>query len=102
MFLFETQAAGGWDSFKTGMESFFMEGLGSTGLQGLAIAVMVIGLVGALFSFVWHKFNQQSRLPGPLVMLAIGVAGAIGSFGIDKPIAILKNVATWVLSLFGV
>lgn len=63
MFLFETQAAGGWDSFKTGMESFFKDGLGNTGLQGLAIAVMVIGLVGALFSFVWHKFSQQSRLP---------------------------------------
>ena len=95
MFLFEIQAAGGWDSFKTGMESFFKDGLGSTGLQGLAIAVMVIGLVGALFSFVWHKFNQQSRLPGPLVMLSVGVAGAIGSFGIDKPIAILKNGVTF-------
>jgi hypothetical protein len=34
MFLFQTQAAGGWDSFKTGMESFFKDGLGSTGLQG--------------------------------------------------------------------
>lgn len=102
MFLFETQAAGGWDSFKTGMESFFKDGLGDTGLQGLAIAVMVIGLVGALFSFVWHKFNQQSRLPGPLDMLAIGVAGAIGSFGIDKPIEILQRAAKWVLSLFGV
>ena len=102
MFLFQTQAAGGWDSFKTGMESFFKDGLGGTGLQGLAIAVMVIGLVGALFSLVLHKFNPQSRFPGPLVMLSIGVAGAIGSFGIDKPIAILKSVATWVLSLFGV
>ena len=102
MFLFQTQAAGGWDSFKTGMESFFKDGLGDAGLQGLAIAVMVIGLVGGLFSFVLHKFNPQSRFPGPLVMLSVGVAGAIGSFGIDKPIAILKNLATWVLSLFGV
>lgn len=97
MFLFN-----GWDSFKSGMESFFQQGMGGTGLQGLAIAVMVIGLVGALFSFVWHKFNQQSRLPGPLVMLAIGVAGAIGTFGIERPIQLLKNVAEWVLGLFGV
>lgn len=95
-------AGGGWSGFGDALTDFFQNGLGNDGLRGISIAVMVIGLVGALVSFVLHKFNPQLRMPGPVIMLFIALAGGIGSFGIERPINFIKDAGEWVLSLFGV
>lgn len=90
----------GWDSFRQGMIDFFQNGLGGTGLEGIAIAIMVIGLVCAAVSFVLHKFNPQSRMPGPVICLFVALVGGIASFGIERPMEIVKSAGEWVLSLF--
>lgn len=95
-------SGGGWGAWTQGINDFFMNGLGDPGLQGLATATMVIGIVGAVFAFVWHKLNQQSRLPGPMIFLGIAIVGGIASYGIEKPIQIAKNIGNWIMSLFGV
>ena len=95
-------AAGGWDTFKNGMTSFFKTGLGGSGAQGLGVAIMVIGVVTAVLSFVMHHFNPQSRMPSWIICLISGVAGSLLTAGMEKPIELFDRARTWVMSLFGV
>lgn len=94
-------AVGGWDTFKQGMVDFFQNGLGGQGAQGLGIAIMVIGIVAAVISFVMHHFNPQSRMPSWIICLIIGVAGSFLTAGMSKPIELFHSVRDWILSLFG-
>ena len=67
--------ATGFKNFRTGAESFFKDGLGGDGLQGLGTAMIFIGIFGAAAMFLWHKVNQQSPLPRPGTMVAISIIG---------------------------
>lgn len=95
-------AGGGWDGFKSGMTEFFQTGLGGAGAQGLGVAVMVIGIVVAVISFVVHKFNPQSRMPSWIICIVIGIAGSVLTSGMDRPIALFNMVRDWVYSLLGI
>lgn len=95
-------AGGGWASFKNGMTNFFQNGLGGEGAQGLGVAIMVIGLVAAVVSFVAHHFNPQSRMPSWIICLIIGVAGSLLTAGMSKPIQLFDRARDWIMSLFGV
>lgn len=95
-------AGGGWEGFKNGMTTFFQDGLGGSGAQGLGIAVMIIGIVVAVISFVVHKFNPQSRMPSWIICLIIGVAGSVLTSGMSRPIALFNMVRDWIYSLIGI
>lgn len=95
-------AGGGWEGFKNGMTTFFQDGLGGSGAQGLGIAVMIIGIVVAVISFVVHKFNPQSRMPSWIICLVIGVAGSVLTSGMSRPIALFNMIRDWVYSLIGI
>lgn len=95
-------AGGGWAGFKEGLTAFFQDGLGGAGAQGLGIAVMVLGIVVAVISFVVHKFNPQSRMPSWIICLVIGVAGSVLTSGMSRPIALFNMVRDWVYSLIGI
>lgn len=95
-------ASGGWGAFKSGMTKFFRSGLGGSGAQGIGVAIMVIGIVCAVVSFVMHHFNPQSRMPSWIMCLIIGVAGSLLTAGMSKPIALFDRARNWVMSLFGV
>jgi hypothetical protein len=95
-------AGGGWEGFKNGMTTFFQDGLGGAGAQGLGIAVMIIGIVVAVISFVVHKFNPQSRMPSWIVCLVIGVAGSVLTSGMSRPIAMFNMIRDWIYSLIGI
>lgn len=94
-------ASGGWTTFKNGMTEFFQNGLGGEGAQGLGVAIMVIGVVAAVISFVMHHFNPQSRMPSWIICLIIGVAGSLLTAGMSKPIALFNRARDWIMSLFG-
>ena len=91
-----------WTGFKDSMTAFFENGLGGEGMQGIGIAIAVAGIVVAGISFAVHKFNPQSRMPGWITCLVIGLVGAIMMSGVSKPIEILKQFRDWVFGLFGV
>ena len=95
-------AGGGWAGFKEGLTALFQDGLGGAGALGLGIAVMVLGIVVAVISFVVHKFNPQSRMPSWIICLVIGVAGSVLTSGMSRPIALFDMVRDWVYSLIGI
>lgn len=94
--------AGSWSGFKGSMTSFFESGLGGPGMEGVGIAIAAIGIVMAGVSFVMHKFNPQSRLPGPITCLLIGVVGTVLMSGIGRPLAVVKQVGDTFMSWLGV
>lgn len=96
------QLLAGWDAFGQGLTSFFKDGLGGPGSQGIAIAIMVVGIIGAVIAFALHKFNPQTRWPGPIVCIMVGICGALIYGGVDKPIAWFKSAADWIFSVLGV
>ena len=70
----------------------FRNGLGGPGAEGIGLTIMVIGLVMAVISFLVHKFNPQSRMPGWFTCLLIGLAGSVLVGGIDRPLNALKGI----------
>lgn len=93
--------AGSWSSFYESMKSFFETGLGGPGMQGVGIAIAAIGVVAALISFVVHKFNPQSRMPGWITCLVIGLFGAIGMSGLSKPLQLLQSARDLIYGWMG-
>lgn len=91
-----------WDAFLNSMKSFFETGLGGPGFQGVGIAIAAIGLIAAGISFAVHKFNPQSRMPGWITCLAIGLVGAMLMGGIAGPLGALENARDLVFGWFGV
>lgn len=90
-----------WNQFKTSMTNFFEHGLGGPGMEGIGIAIAVIGVVCACISFIVHKFNPQSRMPGWVMCLVIGLVGAIAMGGVSKPLALLKQARDTIYGWFG-
>lgn len=94
-------ATGGWSKFKSSMTSFFYNGLGLEGLQGLGIAIAVIGIALAVVSFVVHKMNPQSRMPGWFTCLIVAFIGTMLCSGIKPVIGIVYYLRDTVLGWFG-
>lgn len=90
-----------WDGFKNSMTQFFEHGLGGPGMEGIGIAIAVIGVVAAAISFIVHKFNPQSRMPGWITCLIIGLVGALAMGGVSKPLEILGQGRDLLYSWFG-
>ena len=65
------------------------------------ISFAVIGLVAAAISFIVHKFNPQSRMPGWITCLVIGLVGALAMGGVAKPIEILEQGRDLIYEWFG-
>lgn len=91
-----------WSTFKTSLTSAFQNGLGGEGMQGIGIAIAVIGVVAAGISFAVHKFNPQSRMPGWITCLVIGIVGSMLMLGMEKPLKLLESARDWVYTVLGV
>lgn len=90
-----------WNGFKTSMTNFFENGLGGPGMEGIGIVIAVAGLVSAAISFAVHKFNPQSRMPGWISCLFIGLVGAIAMGGVAKPLKVLAQGRNLIYGWFG-
>lgn len=90
-----------WDGFKQSMTEFFQNGLGGPGMEGVGIAIAVIGVVAACISFIVHRFNPQSRMPGWIMCLVIGLVGAIAMGGVSKPLQLLSQARDLIYGWFG-
>lgn len=90
-----------WDGFKQSMSDFFEYGLGGPGMEGIGIVIAVIGIVAACISFVVHKFNPQSRMPGWITCLVIGLIGTLAMGGVGKWIQILEQGRDLIYTWFG-
>ena len=90
-----------WDGFKNSMQQFFEHGLGGPGMEGVGIAVAVVGVVAAVISFILHRFKPQSRMPGPIMCLLVGLVGAFAMSGVSKPLELLGQARDLIYSWMG-
>lgn len=90
-----------WEGFKQSMTDFFQNGLGGPGAAGLGIAMASIGVVMAVVSFMVHKYNPQSRMPGPVINLLIGLFGTVLISGVGKPIQLLTQARDTIMGWLG-
>ena len=93
--------ASSWEGFKQSMTDFFQNGLGGPGAAGLGIAIASIGVVMSVVSFVVHKYNPQSRMPGPVINLLIGLFGTVLISGVGKPIQLLTQARDTIMGWLG-
>lgn len=93
--------AGGWSEFKSQMTSFFYNGLGGDGMKGIGIVIAVIGVTLAVVSFVVHKINPQSRMPGWFTCLIVAVLGTLLFAGVSPILAIITSIRDTVFGWFG-
>ena len=70
-------------------------------MEGVGIAVAVIGVVAAVISFILHRFNPQSRMPGPIMCLLVGLVGAFAMSGVSKPLELLGQARDLIYSWMG-
>lgn len=93
--------APGWGGFKDSMTEFFYNGLGGEGAEGIGIAIAVIGIVLAAISFVVHKLNPQSRMPGWFTCLIVALIGTLLFTGVAPVLKIVQWFRDTVLGWFG-
>lgn len=93
--------ASGWTNFKAAMTEFFYNGLGGDGTQAIGIVIAVIGIVMAAVSFVLHKLNPQSRMPGWFTCLIVGLIGTLLFSGVAPVLKIIEWFRDTVLGWFG-
>lgn len=91
----------GWDGFKDSMETFFYKGMGSGGFKGLGIAIAVIGIGLAIISFVVHKLNPQSRMPGWFMCLLVALLGSMLFTGVEPVLDIVQWIRDTIMEWFG-
>lgn len=91
----------GWGAFKDQMTSFFYHGLGGEGTQAIGMIIAVVGIVLAAVSFVMHKLNPQSRLPGWFTCLIVAVIGTLLFTGVEPVLKIIQAIRDTVLGWFG-
>lgn len=91
----------GWGNFKKAMTDFFYTGLGGDGTQAIGIVIAVIGIVLAVVSFVIHKLNPQSRMPGWFTCLIIALIGTLLFSGVAPVLKIIQWFRDTVLGWFG-
>lgn len=87
---------------KDGLKGFFQTDLGGDGAQGFGIAILVIGFLVAGISFVAHKLNPQSKLPGWGTCLVICVVGAILMGGVERPMQLFEMVRDTLYGWLGI
>lgn len=97
-------AAGGdfWSKMETGLTQFFQYGLGGPGARAFGIVILVVGFIASGISFAVHKFNQQSRMPGWITCLLIGVFGAILMGGVSGPMQLFEMARDTLYSWLGI
>lgn len=93
--------ATGWSGFKTSMTEFFYNGMGGDGAKGLGIAIAVIGIMVAALSFVVHKLNPQSRMPGWFTCLIVALIGTLLFTGVGPVLKIVQWIRDTILGWFG-
>lgn len=93
--------AGGWTNFKNAMTNFFYNGLGGEGTQAIGMIIAVIGIVLAAVSFVLHKLNPQSRLPGWFTCLIVALIGTLLFTGVAPVLKVVQWFRDTVLGWFG-
>lgn len=93
--------ATGWSNFKAAMTEFFYNGLGGDGTQGIGIVIAVVGIVLAAISFVVHKLNPQSRMPGWFTCLIVALIGTLLFSGVGPVLKIIQWFRDTVLGWFG-
>lgn len=93
--------AGGWSEFKTQMTNWFYNGMGGDGMKGLGIVIAVCGIILAVVSFVVHKINPQSRMPGWFTCLVIAVLGTLLFGGVGPVLKIITSIRDTVFNWFG-
>lgn len=96
-----TTGTGGWKVFKQSMTNFFYNGLGVEGAQGIGIAIAVIGAILAAISFVVHKLNPQSRMPGWFTCLIVALIGTMLFTGVQPVLKVIQYFRDTILGWFG-
>lgn len=91
----------GWTGFKDSMTEFFYNGLGGEGTQAIGMVIAVVGVLLAAVSFVVHKLNPQSRLPGWFTCLIVALIGTLLFTGVGPVIKIVQWIRDTVLGWFG-
>lgn len=91
----------GWTGFKQSMTDFFYNGMGGEGTQAIGIVIAVIGILLAAISFVVHKLNPQSRLPGWITCLVVALIGTLLFTGVAPVLKIIQWIRDTVLGWFG-
>lgn len=91
----------GWSSFASSMKDFFYTGLGGTGTTAIGMVIAVIGIVLAAVSFVVHKLNPQSRMPGWIMCLVVALIGTLLFTGVSPVITIVTTIRDTVMGWFG-
>lgn len=97
----QVMTVSGWTNFKTAMTNFFYNGLGGDGTQAIGIVIAVIGIVLAAVSFVVHKLNPQSRIPGWFTCLIVALIGTLLFSGVGPVLKIIQWFRDTVLGWFG-
>lgn len=93
--------AGGWEGFEQNLTEWFRDGLGGPGMKGVGVAILVIGIITTIISFVLHRYNPQSRFPGPFMTFLVAVAGAIAMSGLEAPIKFVEAVRDTIYGWLG-
>lgn len=91
----------GWSGFKQSMTDFFYTGLGGDGTSAIGIVIAVIGIVLAVVSFVVHKLNPQSRLPGWFTCVIVALIGTMLFSGVSPVLKIIQWLRDTILGWFG-
>lgn len=91
-----------WTEIKDSATKFALEGFGGPGSEAIGIIIAAIGVLMAGVSYVVHKYNQQSRMPGPFINLFIGFIGAVLMSGVKGPIEWLKSIRDVVFGWLGI
>ena len=92
---------GGWGNFRQSMSDFFYTGLGGDGAAGIGIVIAVVGVILAAVSFVMHKMNPQSRMPGWFTCLVIAVIGSLLFTGVQPVLDVIMWLRDTVMGWFG-
>ena len=95
-----------WAAFKANMTSFIQDGIGGDGMKGIGIVIAGVGIIAAGISFVVHKFNPQSRMPGWITCLVVGLVGALlmNGIGTEKTglLGVLMQARNQINGWFGI
>lgn len=99
-----TAGGGGdfWNQMENGLTGFFQNGLGGPGAKGIGIVILVLGFVCAGISFAMHKFNPQTKMPGWITCLIIGVFGAILMGGVNEPMTLFEQARNTLYGWLGI
>ena len=70
-------------------------------IGAFAVMMIMMNVVAAVISFILHRFNPQSRMPGPIMCLLVGLVGAFAMSGVSKPLELLGQARDLIYSWMG-